>query len=213
MEALLRSRAAQARRAIEAVAANAGLRWSFRIVRGRIAEQVIAASADQDLLLVGWTTRGAEATGVSGLRIRQRPGQAQVSTVRRIAGGSHLPVLLLRDGNILNRPVAVLFDGSEGGKHALQAAAALAVLARQKLVVIVTGPESLASEAASILAENGRIQNIDYLALPVASVSAVCGVRARSGSGLVVLDADSPLLADENGNPLAAFPCPVLLAH
>lgn len=212
MESMLRVQAAQARSAIEAVALDAGLRWSFRIVRGRIAEQVIAAAADQDLLLIGWTTRGAEQTRFSSLRVRKRPMTARASTVRAIAGGSRLPVLLLRNGDILSRPVAVVFDGSEGSKRAIEAAAALAAIARQKLVVLIAGAKSLVGQATALL-EGSQLSNVDYHVLPVATVPSVCEARAQSGSGIVVLDADSPLLANDGGNPLAAFSCPVLLAR
>lgn len=212
MESLLRSRAAQAQRAIKAAALNAGLRWSFRIARGRIAEQVLAAAADQDLLLIGWTAQSGDQPRYASLNIRRRPSAPTTSTVRVIAG-TRLPVLLLRDGDILNHPVAVVFDGGEGSKRALDTAAALAVLAHQKLVVLIAGARTLADQAAAVL--EGRIPagSVEYRVLPAATVSAVCAAQAQSGSGIVVLDVESPLLADQSGNPLAAFSCPVLLAR
>lgn len=211
MEARLQAQAIERRRAVEAVARRAGVRWSFRIVRGRVAEAVIAAAADQDLLLVGWATRQTEPDYMTRISLRRARGQ-QPSTVRAIAIGAQRPVLLLREGQILGRPVAVVFDGSAGAQRALGTAAMLAGLGREKLVVLIVGEDSLAELAAAVLSDT-PVADVEYHALRTPSVSAICNARALSGSGIVVIDAESPLLASGNGSPLAAFPCPVLLTR
>ena len=213
MEAMLRARAAEARRALEDIAAAGALRWSFRTVRGRIAEQVIAAAVDQDLLLIGWTTRSRDDTRFASLRIRKRPALGRAgSTVRSIAGGSRRPVLLLRDGSILDRPVVVVFDGSAGGTRALIAAASLARVVGQALVVLTIGPETLAEQARAALSGVPEL-TISHRPLRRPSVATVCAAQAESGGGIVVLDAESPLLAEDGDNPLSGFACPVLLAR
>lgn len=211
MEARLLAQASARRGAVEAVARRAGVRWSFRTVRGHVAEAVIAAAADQDLLLVGWATRQSGGDYLARIRLR-RPGGQQSSTLRKIALGSQRCVLLLREGDILGHPVAVVFDGEAGAQRALMVAAMLAGIARAKLVVLLAGDESLAELAAAILRET-TVREIEYSVLSAASVSAVCAARDRTGSGVVVLDAESPLLAGDDGSPLAAFSCPVLLTR
>lgn len=208
MEARLQAQARERRRAVELVAGRAGVRWSFRTVRGRIAEAVIAAAADQDLLLVGWTTRNTDPDYL--VRVRQPRGAP--STLRAIAVGAQRPVILLRNGNILGHPVAVVFDGSAGAQRALSVAAALAGISREKLVVLIAGDHALAELAAAIL-KDATVPDVEYRALATLSVRMVCNARAQSGSGIVVLDTDSPLLASDNGSPIAAFPCPVLLVR
>lgn len=208
MEARLQAQARERRRAVEMAAARAGVRWSFRTVRGRIAEAVIAAAADQDLLLVGWTTRNTDPDYL----VRVRRPRGAPSTLRTIAVGTQRPVILLRNGNILGRPVAVVFDGSAGAQRALSVAATLASISREKLVVLIAGDHALAELAAAIL-KDAPVPDVEYRALPTLSVRVVCSARAASGSGIVVLHTDSPLLASDDGSPIAGFPCPVLLVR
>lgn len=210
MESRLRVQAARMRQAVETAALQAGLRWTFRTVRGRIVEEIIAAAADQDLLLVGWTRRTMDPSYLAGVRWHRR--EAGASTARRIAVGSKRPVLVLRDGAILGRPVAVVFDGGPGAQRALQVSAALAATARARLVVLLAGDVALAELAAAILQDGPAIE-VEYRALRSTDAATVCAARAATGSGIVVLDAESPLLSGGNGSPLAAFPCPVLLTR
>lgn len=51
MERHLRSVAAQARRMLESAAADPPLRWSFRVTRGALTSELIAALAEADLVL------------------------------------------------------------------------------------------------------------------------------------------------------------------
>lgn len=66
MERSLRSKAEEARRAFAAAAGAATVRWTFRVARGSVPEQLRAALADADLVVL--TTLGAEP--------RTRPGLA-----------------------------------------------------------------------------------------------------------------------------------------
>lgn len=211
MEARLLAQARDRRRAVEIVASRAGVPWSFRTVRGRVADVVIAAAADQDLLLVGWATRHTDRDSFASIRAGRPRGQHQ-STVRAIAVGAGRPVLLLREGNILGRPVAVVFDGSPGAARALITAATLAGIARTLLVVLIAGDQSLAARGAAILRDTPA-RDIEIRRLDELSVDAVCRARAATACGVVVLDAESPMLAGDDGSPLAAFPCPVLLTR
>ncbi len=212
MEARLRARASQMRQALAAVAEQAGLRWSFRTVRGRVADAVIAAAGDQDLLLIGWTARGVEPRRRAPVRLRPRPPGTVSSLVRRIAMATGRPVMLLRGGEILDRPVALVFDGSPGSTRALAAAGALATLARQKLVVLIAGAADLAELAAALVAETG-LKDVEYRALRDVTVDGICDARARADAGIVVLDAESAVLAGGDGSPLAGFSCPVMLTR
>jgi nucleotide-binding universal stress UspA family protein len=211
MESRLRVQATRARRALETAALQAGLRWTFRTVRGRVIDEVIAAATEQDLLLVGWTRRATDPSYLAGVRWHRRESGAS-STARIIAVGSKRPVLVLRNGDILGHPVAVVFDGSPGAQRALQVAAALAGIARAKLVVLLSGDTALAELAAAIL-QDAPAAEVEYRVLRSTDVATVCAARAATGSGVVVLDAESPLLASGNGSPIAAFPCPVLLTR
>lgn len=211
MESRLLAQAHERRRAVETVARQAGVRWSFRTMRGRVTEVVIAAAADQDLLLIGWAPRQTDQGYLIQTRLRGSREQ-QPSTVQAIAVGSRRPILLLREGDFLSRPVMVVFDGGAGAQRALVIAAMVAGIARAKLVVLLAGEESLAELAVAILRDTPA-REVEYHTLNAPSVSAVCRLRAQSGSGIVVLDAESPLLSGDDGSPLAGFSCPVLLTR
>lgn len=177
MESRLQAQAHERRRAVETVARRAGLRWSFRTMRGRAAEVMIASAADQDLLLIGWATSQTDRDYLGRARLRG-PRRQQASTIRAIAVGSQRPVLLLREGDILNRPIAVVFDGKPGAQRALLTAAMLAGVARDKLVVMLAGDTDLA-ELAEAIHKDTPLREIEYVVLNDASLDAVRAARAR----------------------------------
>ena len=62
MEERFQAQAEQARRAMASQASHAQLRWSFRVVRGEVTAEVLAAASDADVLVMGktgWSDRGA----------------------------------------------------------------------------------------------------------------------------------------------------------
>lgn len=125
MEQQLRAQAEQARKALAAAAEGAQVVWSFRIVRGQVPVEVLAAAAGVDLLTLGrcgWS---------SSLKSR-------IGSTAQTAVAMTMPVLLLSDrGLVLSLPVLVCFDGSAAAHHAVRVAAEFAEAGCGQVVVLL----------------------------------------------------------------------------
>jgi nucleotide-binding universal stress UspA family protein len=104
----LRGQARRAEQALALLAESAEVRWSFQIARGLIPAEILAAATDSDLVIVG----------KSGWSRGRRLG----STAQTLVVQSELQILVFQAGVRLTRPVLVVYDGSEAGKRALNAA-------------------------------------------------------------------------------------------
>lgn len=128
-ESALRALAFRAREALSRIAAGRRLTWSFRVVRGSIAPQVLAAAEGADLLVLG--AAGHARQGRAGLGATARSAAASApSSVLIIARGDGVGerVLLVDDGSPLaaraadiarrlappGQPPAVLHAGAAG---------------------------------------------------------------------------------------------------
>ncbi|MGE5539668.1 MAG: universal stress protein [Gemmatimonas sp.] len=202
-EALVRAQAREIRAVLARLTEEYGLTPELTVVRGRVVDQVIAAAAQADLLLIGWSSVPRH--------LRDRPG----STARSIAATSRAPVLVLKRGTrILDGPVAVVFDGSAGSDRALALASALDGL--RPIVVLATGAESDTDIAR--LTERARAATPDatFVVEPVrrATPVAVAAAAARRRCALVTIAADARLFEDGGcAAALDVFDCPVLIAR
>jgi nucleotide-binding universal stress UspA family protein len=110
----LRSQAERARRALTQAAVRYRVTASFRVARGRVNEELLAALSQADLLSLG----------KGGRTIAARLGLG--STARAIAASASGHVLLLSHVSHVTGPIAVVHDGSRAGDHALTVAGDLA---------------------------------------------------------------------------------------
>ncbi len=190
VERELRAIAAEMRRALEAEAERASLRWSYRVVRGHPQREVSEAAREADLVVTAsW---GAAAP----------PGAPN-------------SVLIVRDGQAPRQPAAVAYDGSASAERALAAAARLA--GGEPLIVLLAGGDETAAKALERQARErleGAGVAATYLPLAGASLGRLCAAAGEAGSGILVIGAESPLLEDEDAaRRLARLGCPVLLAR
>ncbi|HET6921607.1 MAG TPA: universal stress protein, partial [Anaeromyxobacteraceae bacterium] len=132
IEADLRAMASRAREALALAAAGRRLAWSFRVARGRVSLEVIAAAGEADLLVLG----------LSGHRLTGGPGE----TARAAAARAPTPVLLLTRGSKVGRPILAACDGSAAGDRALELGARLAAAGAGELQILVAAPDRPASE-------------------------------------------------------------------
>lgn len=114
MESKLKALSERARKALATVAEESQVRWSFRIVRGEVTAEVMAAAADFDLLAmgkIGWSLGP----------------QARMGSTAREAATSAIPVLLLPERALApGARLLVRYDGSPAARLAVAAAAQLA---------------------------------------------------------------------------------------
>lgn len=203
MERALRAQAAQARRALVTVCERQQVPCSFRVVRGEVAPQVLAAALEADLLIMGKVSRP--------LIRRIRMG----STARAAAAEAPCCVLLLRRGGAIGPPVVLAYDGSPAAQQALTVAAHLARRQRGYLsVLILTAAAEKARELESQVVDrlHGQELVIRFSRLEDTSVSTLIQLLAAEKSGVLVLGGTS-LAPEALQTLLDEVDCPVLLVR
>lgn len=123
----LRARAAVLRRELEEAAEQNKVSSTFRVVRGAVAGELIAAALEADVLALGRMGHS--------LSRRARLGSTARAAITRAASA-----VLLVQPEAEAGPVLVLYDGSPGGERALALAAEVSGEA-DELRVLVWGPD------------------------------------------------------------------------
>ena len=114
MEQRMRSQARRAAEALSLVAGRHRLRWDFRVVRGAVTREVLAAMEDADFVALG---------GIGGRATRSsRLGDTALEAILR----GERPVLLLAPGGAIREPIAVVYSDHAAAGQALDIAAGLA---------------------------------------------------------------------------------------
>lgn len=206
-ERRLRRQAARARAILEEIAGRSQVPWTFQVLRGRVAAELLAQAAEADLMIL---SRG---------RHRRRLGSTARELLARSGEGR---ILLLPAERRPGGPVAVLYDGSPAAAHALEAAARLCVTLGEDggegLRVLMPAGETaeaeLREQAAAVLGETGvpaRFETLRWEAgRRLRDLERV--LSARPG-GLVVLPTGSWLAAEELPDFLGRLDRGVLLVR
>jgi nucleotide-binding universal stress UspA family protein len=113
MKRQLRYQAEQAKALLQQAAERADLPHDFTVAEGRVADELLAAAGDADLLTLGKTSHRSS---------RRRLGV----TARTVLSNASLPVLVAREPIARRRPLVTYFDGSDATTAALRMAALLA---------------------------------------------------------------------------------------
>ena len=202
MERELRAQATQARRALAAACEQRQIKWSFRVVRGEVAPEVLAAALEADLLSLGKASRP--------LIRRVRLG----STARAAAAQALRSVLLLQRGVGIGPPVVVTYDGSSTARRALMATRLPQKEGGYLTVLILADTPDVArrlhAQAADFL--RGHRLVIRYRRLVDAGVATLTHEVLAEGSGVLVLS--GTILPPEAFQVLLnEVDCPVLLVR
>ncbi len=124
MERQMAAQATRLRQLVEAAAQQNQIKADFRILRGQISHELCLAAQQMDLLILGKSTQ----------LLQQSLKLGKVAQDVLAAANSNL--LLLQYGASIERPVAVLFDGSDASQRALEFATQLAHGDHDQLTVI-----------------------------------------------------------------------------
>jgi nucleotide-binding universal stress UspA family protein len=207
IERQLRAQAGRARHALVSISERSQVSWSFRVARGAVAAELLAAAIDADLVVLG-------KTGGAALGRRRQLG----STARAVLGQTSRLTLLLQAGSRLALPVLVIYDGSTVARKALAATAQL-LQGRTDghiTVLIVTGEADRAPElqqaAAAQLAARGL--EARYIWHSELSAQRLVHMAQTEGCRLLVIPSDgSSLDQDTILTLLGQVDCPVLLVR
>jgi len=199
VEQELLAQAGRARRALEAAAERERVRWSFRVVRGRVGHALAEAAGELDLIALGRSSWARSSAGRLG------------STARFVVTESSSTVLLLSEGESLADPVVVLHSGGEDGARAFAAAGELARQDGGRVVLLVPGTQADAAAVAVDCAGQDTGIDLRVRAIPAAEPEAIASAVRAEGGRLLVLAARACADCDA-GLPhfLDAAPCAVL---
>lgn len=203
MERQLRAQASQARRALVAACEQRKVRCTFRIVRGEVAHEVVAAAAEADMLILGRVSRP--------LIRRIRLG----STALAAAVQAPCCVLLLQRDTGIMPPIMVTYDGSHVSRQALRVAARLARKNGGYLAILIVADTSdaeyrLQAETADWLRSQGLL--VRFSRLLEVSVPALIQALQAESVGTLVLSSTILHLAPLQ-KLLDEIECPVLLVR
>lgn len=200
LERQLRVQAERARTLLARAAERRGVAWSFRSLRGSVAEELEQDASQGDLIVLG----------AVGRSLRRAPG----STVRALLVRGTGPVMVLRRGVRLGPVVHVVHDGSDAGWRALELAASLIRGRAARLSVFLLGSQrdrTRLREALDWWADRRGIQvRLIQLTEEQARLSRIVGLVTRERCGLMVLPRASLRGEQEAlGEVLARLDCPV----
>lgn len=136
MELQLRTQAARIRNILAQAANRSGVSWEFRIARGDVGTEVLAAGARADLVIMGKIGRSLPGIKRSGSTVRtlllQRIGMTMVLETRI---------------QFIRTPVVAVYDNAESASRVLATAAHLAQLHDAPLIVFIIAKDPQEAEA------------------------------------------------------------------
>ena len=200
----LRAMAARAEGHLAAHATRREVRWTFRIVRARVAEAVIAAAEASDLLVVQGTT-----WPLSRRVHMDASARTAVTSVRK-------SLVILPPGGRLGRGGAiVLYDDPAEGERLLDTAARLCPDDAAPLDVILLGAEARETVGLEGHVDRWRRERdcvVRVRHLPGATWAKLCRLLTPYHGTLLVLSGGLRLLADQRPECLLeAFDGPIFL--
>lgn len=204
LERSLKLQAREAEEALERIAGQFMIRHSFRVCRGMVPAEVVSASGEADLLVLGR----------SGRSHRCRKGLG--STVRCALAASTRNILIMQTGfTPEEESVIVLYDGSEASKSALGIAREFLRTGNTLHILIMPGSEEEIKTMEQELSEflPADMLRVEYHLLPPAMNDSKVLARYihMAGSGILVLSDRMAIPPETVHKLIAEIDYPVLL--
>jgi nucleotide-binding universal stress UspA family protein len=199
----LHVQARMARKALEQLAEKAQVPWSFRVARGVIVAELLAAAEEMDLILLGRT----------GWSNRRRVGSTTIAVATQ--AGRH--TLIIRRGAHLGFPVGIVYDGSAHAQKALSMAVDLLRYQEGYLIVIIKAADfDAAHQLQAQISAWVRQRNLHahFRWLVGEELTGLDSLIKEEGCGILVLPAELEVLQGDRLQPiLDRVQCPVFLVH
>ncbi len=200
----LKARAERARRALARLAGTR-VTWKFRVARGNVEDEFLAAARSADLVSLGFAGVG------------QAGGARAGSLARRAAREVRASVLLLREHKPAGTPVAVCYEEGPEGERALFTATALARAQGSDLTVMTFAgddEEARKIEAAVVKIVNDWKPEPRFLHLTAAGGRDLRAAARAARGGILVVGAASALAHRESLRSLVeGCACSLLLTR
>ncbi len=196
----LRAQASHLRQRLAGVADRARVSYTFRSVQGHVADELLSAAREADLLIVGRACASKRRAPLG-------------STARAAARRSAPSVLVVRRGVAFREPLMVVYEDSRAGAKTLGVAMELAAAVEHPLSVLVVaegeknGPDIEKHVAGLIDTGPGESSTVR-----VADLQGLLSLLEKAAEGTLFISANSPLLEGEGGlRLLNAIDIPVFL--
>jgi nucleotide-binding universal stress UspA family protein len=188
LERALRLQREEVRRFLALTAQRKSVRWSFRVARGRVADELIRASAEVDMVVLGRAGCSPGPRGPLG------------STARKVAATVTRTVVIAERGARLEHRAIVLFDGSQAALRALATAARIVEDGDAHLVVLIPSDEeenrrALQARVREWLETSGISARI-YSTCLARGASALSQALLLLGGGTLLLPSGHPVVRE-----------------
>jgi nucleotide-binding universal stress UspA family protein len=184
----LRVLARRLEQAFTALVERQNLRGDFRVARGAVVTELLAAAEEADILFVGKAGRSP--------RHYHRLG----STTRMALSTAPCSTIVMQHRSSLRPPILVVHDGSAAAQRALTAAAAFRAHEDDPLTILLLAPDLSTvarrrEEVTAWLEQSGVPAAIRVLS--VANAAALAHTVRMQECGMLILPAVAELLEDE----------------
>lgn len=201
MARALRVRAGQARAMLESIAAKHKIASSFRVARGNVLTELLAATETVDVVAVG----------TSGHKLGR--GQQAGSTYTGMLQSCRCSVLVLQEKITPGDAVVVLFDGSDESIRGLELARSMAASDEDPLSIVLlardANVEQLQQQALEYV---GDTAEVDIRALTVSQLDQLPAILNITKCGVFLVPRSISQTIDLLGvERLAHLRCPVML--
>jgi len=187
-ERQLRVRAQQLKMILANVAREHNVPWKFRVTRGGVPSEVLAAAENADLTVLGGSGWSMHRSRMAG------------STVRSLVLQGRGLTLIIQKGMLFQPPVQVLFTGSELSERALSLAL---TLSRKKdlsvLFLIAFGEQEMVDKIEGQVKEicAGQSVQVAMRVLPFTDLDKIAATSRSLGSGPMFIPCEEPHLYGE----------------
>ncbi len=203
LESQLRTQAERARLALIKGAENAGVTWDFQVVRGSIPDELLNATDEHDLIILG--QRGWSNIARVG------------STTQTIVSRAKKLTLVLREGVHLGRSVLVVFDGTKTAEEALSLAGALAQDWDGKLIALLIARDQQTARQYQEEVANWGHRNevlITFHWLRDANAQMICNLAQAATGGILVIPTGTAAITESDLLAvLIEISCPVMVVR